>query len=261
VRAVLLVLAGCGRLGFDAGDEIDAPVPTCTGHDEDGDACPDDCDVCPTVGDPLQRDGDRDGVGDACDPRPAISGDYIIRFEPHTDSAAARYTNETGIVVWMQDAVHAGALDAGGALHFTLDAYPSRLAAGMHIIAASMQDQWFGYWYNQHPTAGDPKIFSSGMYTAPGPARFTLKDPDAAAQVRFCPDAADVPARFAAAERYTMVTDTALVTGGDHLINVSSSGGVLSCTLSIGVLQFNDGFLEAFRLFVDFDYFIVYGIR
>jgi hypothetical protein len=58
-----------------------------------------------------------------------------------------------------------------------------------------------------------------------------------------------------------MVTDTALVTGGDHLINVSSSGGVLSCTLSIGVLQFNDGFLEAFRLFVDFDYFIVYGIR
>lgn len=37
-------------------------------RDEDGDGVGDACDVCPTVEDPDQRDGDGDGTGDACEP-------------------------------------------------------------------------------------------------------------------------------------------------------------------------------------------------
>jgi hypothetical protein len=85
--------AGCNLLlGLDethlAGDggTADAPPdgPLCvpsTTADEDGDSIPDDCDVCPHVGDFAQTDGDGDGVGDACDPRPG-EPDQIVLFDP-----------------------------------------------------------------------------------------------------------------------------------------------------------------------------------
>lgn len=37
------------------------------GDDVDGDAVPNEADVCPATADPLQADGDGDGIGDACD--------------------------------------------------------------------------------------------------------------------------------------------------------------------------------------------------
>ena len=86
--AALIALAGCGRFGFevvasqnDSGsgtaDSATDVVPL--GHDEDGDGIPDVSDVCPhLVG--TQADDDSDGVGNDCDPNPAVGGDAITVF-------------------------------------------------------------------------------------------------------------------------------------------------------------------------------------
>jgi hypothetical protein len=82
VRLWLLLLVGCGRIGFEGETAPDAR--TCTapvGHDEDGDGIDDSCDGCPHVNDPSQLDQDEDGVGDACDPRVAEPGDSIAFFD------------------------------------------------------------------------------------------------------------------------------------------------------------------------------------
>jgi cysteine-rich repeat protein len=58
------------------------------GHDEDGDGIDDACDNCPTIANAGQANileeqagNVTDGVGDACDPRPAESGDTIAAFD------------------------------------------------------------------------------------------------------------------------------------------------------------------------------------
>jgi hypothetical protein len=40
----------------------------CQGPDTDGDGIPDACDNCPLVFNPDQRDSNRNGIGDACEP-------------------------------------------------------------------------------------------------------------------------------------------------------------------------------------------------
>ncbi len=95
--ALVVMLAGCGRVGFGAEPlEVppDAPrdpsVPSgCIGADEDRDGWPNACDTCPTVPNADQADrgetevgGAADGVGDACDPRPTASGQDIALFLP-----------------------------------------------------------------------------------------------------------------------------------------------------------------------------------
>ena len=52
--------------------DIGAYEAVCFGDDPDGDYVGSDCDVCPNVFDPLQEDGNQDGIGDAC------SGDLIF---------------------------------------------------------------------------------------------------------------------------------------------------------------------------------------
>ena len=52
-------------------------------HDEDGDGFEDRCDMCPGVPNPDQADtleAIPDGVGDACDPSPSVTGDRLALF-------------------------------------------------------------------------------------------------------------------------------------------------------------------------------------
>jgi hypothetical protein len=91
---VLLVLAGCGRWGFDpiSGDGATGDVKAdvgkpCTpvGHDEDADMIDDACDVCPHLADVNQVDSDGDLVGDACDPEPMMPRQRLVLFDPFVD--------------------------------------------------------------------------------------------------------------------------------------------------------------------------------
>lgn len=100
-RAVLtaIVACGCGRIGFDPGTDDaatdtdatdarpDAALCVGGGHDEDGDAIEDVCDVCPQRSDPLQIDADGDGVGDVCDPSFALHTRTL--FDPFTMMTAS----------------------------------------------------------------------------------------------------------------------------------------------------------------------------
>src|SRR5207237_10847755 len=72
------------RLGGLSGFDLDAiagvhSIDAAGLADTDGDGIPDVADDCPTVADPEQRDGDHDGVGDACQggPLPDTDGDGI----------------------------------------------------------------------------------------------------------------------------------------------------------------------------------------
>ncbi len=93
---VIASLAGCDQVfGLE---RPDAPPPACselTTHDEDGDGVVDTCDSCPGIGNPLQEDVREteagalpDGVGDACDPRPTVSGDHVERFLAFTEPSS-----------------------------------------------------------------------------------------------------------------------------------------------------------------------------
>jgi hypothetical protein len=81
------------KVTVDAGPDTkaDAGCVATAIHDEDGDGIADSCDNCPTVANADQADvgevnvgGSADGVGDACDPRPAGGGDSILLFDPFT---------------------------------------------------------------------------------------------------------------------------------------------------------------------------------
>ncbi len=84
---VVAALAGaCGRVGFDAGDAVDAAIdaapciPPAGDNDDDGDGVTDTCDTCPHIPGP-QSDGDGDRVGDICDPRTTPT-ETLAKFEP-----------------------------------------------------------------------------------------------------------------------------------------------------------------------------------
>ena len=97
---LLGMLAGCGRIGFGAGESgavdgavdgtsadgprVDARVCAMVGNDDDGDGLTDDCDPCPHLAG-TAADADGDGVGDACDP--SAAPESFALFDPFVGSA------------------------------------------------------------------------------------------------------------------------------------------------------------------------------
>jgi hypothetical protein len=79
---IVSLVAGCGRIGFGLDPTFDAGSCVPVGHDEDADGVDDACDVCPYLsGDQLDADGD--GVGDACDPSSSSVERWAL-FDPFT---------------------------------------------------------------------------------------------------------------------------------------------------------------------------------
>lgn len=94
--AVLLLVAACGRIGFDdhSASAIDAtPCMPAGTHDEDLDGIVDSCDVCPHLSDAAQPDRDGDRVGDGCDPEPEQPRQRIVVFDPFTSLDAWSLSN------------------------------------------------------------------------------------------------------------------------------------------------------------------------
>lgn len=125
-----LLLAGCGRFGFDLFDDNGIPDDAgadssvtddlCPGiageqlHDEDSDGVGDECDACPHLAN-LNADGDGDGVGDACDPNPTVGGEQIRAFVTFADGAPIGWTNTqrgtSGILSYENDAARMELVD------------------------------------------------------------------------------------------------------------------------------------------------------
>jgi hypothetical protein len=86
-----VLLAAC-RLRFEDAPDAETHRPdtdpdALAMHDEDGDGFPDPQDNCPHIPQSLQQDSDGDGVGDICDPQPALAGESIALFDPLLDAS------------------------------------------------------------------------------------------------------------------------------------------------------------------------------
>jgi hypothetical protein len=98
----LVLFGGCDlALGLEK-PLPDGPPPSL--HDEDRDGTTDDIDTCPHVYEAVQRDTDLDGVGDACDPEPAIKRQSLVTFKPMTGGDGLTSTVDGGAWTRVPDA-------------------------------------------------------------------------------------------------------------------------------------------------------------
>lgn len=258
---LLLAAVGCGdnTAGPDAS-------PGCTGSDEDADGWPDACDNCITEpnGDQLdvgevKAGQTADGIGDACDPRPATGGDYIALAELH--DTADSYTLFGTTSLPGNSALRLGALDGAGSATFVSPPTMTRIAFGYTVIAASDQVQWAGVWTNN---SGTEALFFESAWDAIEPtAVFRIKELRANGTQDRYSALATGPATFTAGASYRILGDTEQVTGGDHRMTVIDRATKLtqSTTLAVEIPHVVGGYLEANRMIVDIDYMIIYAVR
>ncbi len=263
----VLALVGCGRLSFDnaargdaSGDSLvgDSFVAPCTGPDEDGDAYPNACDNCPTEPSGNQGDGDNDGIGDVCDPRPTTPGDVIEFFDPFDDQNP-RY------MLFGTRAFGGGLLRLGddvafGQAFFTHSRTITRIDFAFEIVSGSPTDtQYTGVWTHIDTVAGPPdQLFSEGTFFPTSTVRFRLKETSAGGD-RYSPDISDTPG-WIVGQRYRSITDTSLATGGEFRLTVTLPDGRTETTmLDISIPPGNQGFLESDKMTTDYAYLIVYA--
>lgn len=176
-RYVLAVIvAGCGRIGFDARDGHVIDTASAIGHDEDGDGIPDAIDVCPYLADPQQLDSDGDGVGDACDPEPANPRQHFQLFatmQP-TDQPFAL----TGTGTWTQaaDSVHFDG-NGYGVLQLPLTLGNVQINVGIDIVAVLGPTKQHQLTLSAEGTPGAPTDFVEineqiGSYSYAGVSNF-----------------------------------------------------------------------------------------
>ena len=144
MRAALLVLVGCGRIGFALRGDVSADARPCVapvGHDEDGDGIDDACDVCPWVADPAQLDGDGDGVGDACDPNPTTPTEQLARFDSFVAAPGDAMVGCPGVTTCVFDgeSLQVDARASEFAMYYSIVPAHDRFVVGLTIRARGAQ--------------------------------------------------------------------------------------------------------------------------
>jgi hypothetical protein len=247
-----------------AGD--DGPPAGCVGPDEDGDGWPNACDNCVVDPNPDQADmleaasgADPDGVGDVCDPRPTLGDDYVAIFEAH-EQVGAIYS-VSGAAATGSGGLRLGAPGESGQLHFATPPRVTRLDTAYRVVAASAAQQWIGMWNSVGPGMSEA-LFAESSWTPPAPDhRFTIKEQSAMPD-RYAPEIT-APDVIRPADHVRLVTDTALLTGGDQRLRVVDLVTSIEQTTSINVTVplVNKGVLESKDITADFEYLAVYAIR
>jgi hypothetical protein len=163
--AVLLLVAACGRLCFDARPSdaaLDAApcVPVGT-HDEDGDGVVDSCDVCPHLADVAQTDTDGDRVGDACDPEIDQPRQRIAIFDPFTSIAA---WTPISTVVPESDGVSLGGVGLTGSLRRDFVPTTDTLVIGARTFATGTGQRLFAIIFKE---VADGKAFYCELFEDP----------------------------------------------------------------------------------------------
>jgi Thrombospondin type 3 repeat len=172
VRAtwVLVIVAGCGRVGFDA---VECAA---VGHDEDGDGIDDACDNCPHIPNVDQADSDGDGVGDVCDPQPFVAAERIALFDPFIRLRPEWRMQGTAIPTFANDQIHVDTrmaefsmdlADAPANDHFALAGTLGEATDGQQVTLYVHADSIAHYYCELYQGSPDNVVFDLA-YTVDG---------------------------------------------------------------------------------------------
>lgn len=242
----------------------DAPGCTMVGSpDEDADGVVDACDNCIVTPNPSQANvgeieagNAADALGDACDPRPAESGDRIGLVA--LDMGASDVQPFGTYSYPGNGALRMGSTDPDGVGGANYEVFRpiTRLEMKLRPVETANLDRWAGIWYYNAP--GGLGVFAHGVYNPPQTsAVFWIKQQQPAMDT--FSDGFDVAPPFVAPQDYTITVDTERVTGGAHRMTTRRSDGQQGTVmLAISIPPTTSGFIEAYRMIVDVAYFVVY---
>ncbi len=278
-----IAIIGCGRLGFapstssdahdrgdatDATDALDQDARNCVGHDEDGDGITDNCDNCPATPNLDQLDIGEivngslpDGVGDACDPRPNLPGDFIAFFNG-CDQASADFTY-FGTVNFSQDGMVLGNAITTGSAQLAYQPNMTRSVVQLAIVKprSTAGAQWAGFWY-RNSTPGGRAVLASVNQNNSGLGAIAELDEtvpgfnnNKSAPITIAPNLLIDMA-------FTLTIDTPRLTNGGDKLRLQSTMPFLESTTSVTL---NPGdiigapYLEASMMAARIQYLIIYG--
>lgn len=219
-----------------AGDSYTLPDGrVCTGHDEDGDGVPDDCDNCPNVANPDQAGG---AIGTACAPSSAFITDASrLLFDPFRSFAWSTFGAGAGAFGAGTDGDSVKGGSTGVDLPFAVAATGAGSSAVVVTTTVTITEETSD---NPGPGAGillrvnsDPsrRFFLCGVSTVSGfavqrapdggcnggvcaPVTFTVPDSDGGVTTAQLPIPADVPHAIGATIGLRASATTSLGDGG-----------------------------------------------